>query len=304
MNPSSFPPKSTTDDLFENIFKAVFNRVDFRSKAEQVRKELNKWAEDHTNGLIKDLLPPGSVSSLTDSVYGNPLYFKGAWEVPFAKSNTMDREFHRISGTSVIPYRQGGVDNNPTFPYRQGRVNTSRSFPYLQEVDAANNSFSYRQGLVGDATSPSFPFGQGGYSTNVSFSMYFYLPDKNDGLDDLVKAMASSSRFLDYHVPRFKVLVKEFRIPKFKIAYGLDGKDLGLSSMALYHKACVEIDEEGAEAAAATFAAPKPGCLGYMEPPKRIDFVADHPFVFLIREDTTGTVLFVGQIFDPSDKSF
>ncbi|XP_056847750.1 serpin-Z1-like [Raphanus sativus] len=188
-----------------------------------------------------------------------------------------------------IPYRQGGVDNNPTFPYRQGRVNTSRSFPYLQEVDATNNSF---------------PFGQGGYSNNVSFSMYFYLPDKNDGLDDLVKAMASNSGFLDYHVPRFKVLVKEFRIPKFKIAYGLDGKDLGLSSMALYHKACVEIDEEGAEAAAATFAAPKPGCLRYMEPPKRIDFVADHPFVFLVREDTIGTVLFVGQIFDPSDKSF
>ncbi|XP_056864105.1 serpin-Z2-like [Raphanus sativus] len=120
-------------------------------------KELNKWAEDHTNGLIKDLLPPGSVSSLTDSVYGNALYFKGAWEVPFAKSNTMDREFHRISGNSVsvpfmrsyerqyieaydgfkvlrIPYRQGGVDNNPIFPYRQGRVNNSRSFPYLQKL--------------------------------------------------------------------------------------------------------------------------------------------------------------------------
>lgn len=73
-------------------------------------------------------------------------------------------------------------------------------------------------------------------------------------------------------------------------------------SMALYHKACVEIDEEGAEAAAATFVA-SCGCARYMEPPKRIDFVADHPFLFLIREDKTGTVLFVGQIFDPSKKS-
>ncbi|KAJ4902030.1 Serine protease inhibitor (SERPIN) family protein [Raphanus sativus] len=176
----------------------------------------------------------------------------------------MDREFHRISGNSVsvpfmrsyerqyieaydgfkvlrIPYRQGGVDNNPIFPYRQGRVNNSRSFPYLQKL-----MLPITASLIDKALSVMLP---------VPVSLL----DKNDGLDDLVKAMASNSGFLDYHVPRFKVLVKEFRISKFKIAYGLDGKDLGLSSMALYHKACVEIDEEGAEAAAATFAAPKPG---------------------------------------------
>ncbi|CAN6924449.1 unnamed protein product, partial [Brassica oleracea] len=140
------------------------------------------------------------------------------------------------------------------------------------------------------------------FRTNGSFSMYFYLPDKNDGLEDLVKTMASTSEILNCHIPRCKVLVNEFRIPKFKIAYGLDGQDLGLRSMALYHKACVKIDEEGAEAAAVTFAY-SDGCSMYLEPPKRIDFVADHPFLFLIREDKTGTVLFVGQIFDPSDKS-
>ena len=132
--------------------------------------------------------------------------------------------------------------------------------------------------------------------------MYFYLPDKNDGLEDLVKTMASTSEILNCHIPRCKVLVNEFRIPKFKIAYGLDGQDLGLRSMALYHKACVKIDEEGAEAAAVTFAY-SDGCSMYLEPPKRIDFVADHPFLFLIREDKTGTVLFVGQIKDPSNKS-
>ncbi|KAF3612152.1 hypothetical protein DY000_02047271 [Brassica cretica] len=122
--------------------------------------------------------------------------------------------------------------------------------------------------------------------------MYFYLPDKNDGLDDLMKAMATTSGFVDCHVPISKVLVNKFRIPKFKIAYGLDGQDLGLRSMALYHKACVEIDEEGAKAAAATFVV-SCGCARYMEPPKRIDFVADHPFLFLIREDKTGFCLLV-----------
>ncbi|KAH0903555.1 hypothetical protein HID58_043058, partial [Brassica napus] len=179
--------------------------------------------KDHTNGLIKDLLPHGSISSLTNCVYGNALYFKGAWQV------------------LRIPYRQG------------------------DDEDQSQLLLSTR------------PF---------RFSMYFYLPDKNDGLEDLVKTMASTSGFLNCHTPRCKVLN-----PKFKIAYGLDGQDLGLRSMVLYHKACVKIDEEGAEAAAVTFAY-SDGCSMYLEPPKRIDFVADHPYLFLIREDKTGTVLF------------
>ncbi|CAA7048672.1 unnamed protein product [Microthlaspi erraticum] len=129
--------------------------------------------------------------------------------------------------------------------------------------------------------------------------MYFYLPDKKDGLEHLVKTMASTCGFLDSHVPMYQDRVNEFRIPKFKIADGLSGEDLGFSALPLFHKACVEIDEEGAEAAAATFVVG----FGAWTPPKMIDFVADHPFLFLIREDKTGTVLFVGQIFDPSKKS-
>ncbi|CAG7889036.1 unnamed protein product [Brassica rapa] len=216
----TLPIDSSLKDLFENFFKAVFDRVDFRSKAEQVRRELNKWAEDHTNGLIKDLLPRGSISSLTNCVYGNALYFKGAWQVPFLKSNTRDRVFHLLNGTSVAVPFMSSYENQYLKAYDGFKV---LRIPYRQGDDETNHSFSYQQGLFGDATSHSFPFGQGGYSTNGSFStMYFYLPDKNDELDDLVKTMASTSGFLDYHVPRCKVLVNEFRIPKFKIAYGLD----------------------------------------------------------------------------------
>ncbi|KAJ4871878.1 Serpin-Z1 [Raphanus sativus] len=287
--------------------------ITLTQQAEPVRRELNKWAEDHTNGLIKDLLPDGSITDQTTYVYGNALYFKGAWEVPFDKSYTKDKEFHLLSGTSVsVPFMRSYKDQYIKaydgfkvlrIPYRQGcdGDETNFSFPY-RGVDATNHNFPYRQGFVGDCTSRSFPFGQRGYSTNVSFSMYFYLPDKNDGLDDLVKAMAPDSGFLDCHVPSRKVAVNEFKIPKFKIVDEVDSKDLGLRSTLLYHKACVEIDEEGAEAAAVTFVGGV-GCAMFLEPPKKMDFVADHPFLFLIREDKTGTVLFIGQIFDPSDKS-
>ncbi|KAF3598967.1 hypothetical protein F2Q69_00036693 [Brassica cretica] len=216
------PIDPSSKDLFENFFKVVFDRVDFLLKAEQVRRELNEWAEVHTNGLIKDLLPHGSLTDQTVVVYGNALYFKGQWEVTFDKSYKKDKEFHLLSGTSVsVPFMRS---------YKKQYIHAYDGFKVL-----------------------SMPYRCDGDGNSGSFSMYFYLPDKNDGLDYLIKAMASTSGFLDCHVPSRKVAVNKFRISKFKNVYGVEGKDLGLRSIDLYHKACVEIDEEGAEAAAATF---------------------------------------------------
>ncbi|WZZ13219.1 hypothetical protein YC2023_106308 [Brassica napus] len=125
---------------------------------------------------------------------------------------------------------------------------------------------------------------------NRSFSMYFYLPDKKDGLDNLVNKMTSTPGFVDNHTPTCRVKLGDFAIPKFKISFGFEASSAfegSLVSEALYHKACVEIDEEGAEAAAATMF-PVPRSITKAS----VDFVADHPFLFLIRENTTGTVLF------------
>ncbi|CAH2080007.1 unnamed protein product [Thlaspi arvense] len=268
----------------------------FRSKAEKVRVELNAWASNHTNGLIKDLLPRGSITEQTDIVYGNALYFKGEWEVPFNKSHTRDEEFHLLNGTSVsVPFMSSRKDQYIKaydgfkvlrIPYRQGGKDTKR-----QGIDA-NGSFPYLHGF-GDNKHSGFSYGHGfGDDTKCgSFSMYFYLPDKKDGLDDLVKTMASTSGFLDSHIPRFKESVSQFRIPKFKIGDGLRGKELGFNSLPLHHKACC----------CNFYSFFSGGCC--VSKPRYVDFVADHPFLFLIREDKTGTVLFVGQIYDPSIKS-
>uniref|UniRef100_A0A0D3B3X7 Serpin domain-containing protein n=1 Tax=Brassica oleracea var. oleracea TaxID=109376 RepID=A0A0D3B3X7_BRAOL len=158
--------------------------------AEEVREEVNAWASSHTNGLIKVILPPGSVTSETASIFGNAIYFKGTWEEKFPN-----------------------------------------------------------------------------------------------------------------HTPIKQVEVGVFRIPKFKIDFGFEASKafngLNLDSLSLNHKALVEIDEDGAEAAAVTVLRCCSGGRGFSSG-RRIDFVADHPFLFMIREDKTGTVLFVGQIFDPS----
>ncbi|CAN8324135.1 unnamed protein product [Cochlearia groenlandica] len=146
------------------------------------------------------------------------------------------------------------------------------------------------------------PYKQGLDNTHRALSMYFYLPDNNDGLDNLLVRMASTNGFLDNHIPSHEVSVGEFRIPKFKIEFGFNATKVfnGLDlNVPMYQKAFIEIDEEGTEAAAVTVTTG----FGACSMPKRINFVVDHPFIFLIREDRTGTILFAGQIFDPSKSS-
>ncbi|CAH8255905.1 unnamed protein product [Arabidopsis lyrata] len=270
----SLPVDPSMKDLFENFFKAAFAQVDFRFKGEQARMEANSWGSKHTNGLIKNLLPPGSVSSDTECIYGNTLYFKGAWQNKFNKSLTRDKEFHLLNGTSVsVPFMH------------------SSDKQYITDYDGFK--------VLG------LPFRQCG-DTNRRFSMYFYLPDKKDGLNDLLKRMASTPGFLESHIPEYKREVGEFRIPKFKIEFGFEVSSafdkpelLELVSVSLYHKAWVEIDEDGSKAMAITRFISSRGFGCY----RKMNFVADHPFLFMIREDKTGTVLFVGQIFDPTKSS-
>ncbi|KAJ4888302.1 putative non-inhibitory serpin-Z5 [Raphanus sativus] len=214
-----------------------------------------------------------SVTSDTDWIYGNAIYFRGAWEKKFPKYLTREDEFHRIDGTSVsVPFM----------------TTTSRK-QYVREYDGfkvLKLSFQRGSDII----------------NGRRFSMYFYLPDEKDGLDSMVKRMATTPGFLDSHIPSEEVGVGEFRIPKFKIEFGFEASkafnELGLDSVSLYHNALVEIDEDGAEAAAVTRKGGRRGCMLHSTV-RLIDFVADHPFLFLIKEDATRTIMFVGQIFDP-----
>ncbi|AEE32651.1 putative Serpin family protein [Arabidopsis thaliana] len=88
-------PLSLSKEAKEVVHAAV-------NGAEEVRMEVNSWALRHTNGLIKNLLPPGSVTNQTIKIYGNALYFKGAWENKFGKSMTIHKPFHLVNGKQVL----------------------------------------------------------------------------------------------------------------------------------------------------------------------------------------------------------
>lgn len=168
-------------------------------------------------------------------------------------------------------------------------------------------------------------------SYGPSFSMYIFLPDAKDGLRALVEKAGSESGFLGRHIPRQEVRTGRFLIPKFKFEYNIEAtevlKSLGLdlpfndqeadlTEMVvndpmvdplerlyvsnIIQKSLIEVDEEGTKAAAATVAVVRGFVGSCLKPiPKTIDFVADHPFLFVIGENRTGIVLFIGQVLDP-----
>lgn len=250
---------------------------------------MNTWADKETNSLIKEILPSGSVDASTRLIFANAVYFKGAWNEKFDASMTKDDEFILLNGTLV-----------------QAPFLTSKKKQYVRAFDGFK--------VLG------LPYKQG--EDKRKFSMYFFLPDAKDGLPPLIEKVSSKSGFIENHLPYQQVKVKTFRIPKFKIAFGFEASEVlkgegvvlpfsggGLSEMvdasvesknlyvsSIFHKSFIEVNEEGTEAAAASAGVVKLRSLMIEE---ELDFVADHPFLFVIREDLTGVVLFIGQLLDP-----
>ncbi|KAJ1285539.1 hypothetical protein BS78_03G287100 [Paspalum vaginatum] len=275
-------------------YRAEAHSAPFKSRPEDVRLQINQWIASATAGRIKDLLPQGSIHGGTPAVLTNALYFKGAWERKFSASLTRDDAFYLHTGGRVkVPFM------------------SSTSKQYIARRPGYKVlRLTYARGRERRA-----------------FSMYVYLPDAHDGLPSLLHKLSSdpalleSSRTLMAEVP-----VREFKVPKFTMSYNTKAdrmlRDLGLTLpfdpvqadfgdmlepqpgpgplyvSEVYHECFVEVNEEGTEAAAATAVVMAFGCAAL--PPPKEDFVADHPFMFLIQEEFSGAVVFAGQVINPS----
>jgi serpin B len=285
----SFSLKPSFKQVVDNVYKAVANQADFQNKAPEVAAEVNTWAEKKTNGLIKEVLPEGSVDHMTRLVFANALYFKGAWDAKFDASKTKEQNFHLLNGGEVAA------------PFM-----TSKKKQFVRAFD----NFK----VLG------LPYKQG--NDKRRFSMYIFLPNANDGFSALAEKMSSNSGFLNKHLPYEQVEVGDFMIPRFKITFGFEASNVlktlglvlpfdgegGLTEMvdspvsrdlhvsSIFHKSFIEVNEEGTEAASASAAVIQLRSVAFGG---KIDFVADHPFLFFIREDMTGVVMFVGHVLNP-----
>jgi len=270
-------------DLNKKYYGASLNFVDFATQTEAPRKTINIWVENKTQQKIKKLIKKGMIDSLTTLVLCNAIYFKGDWSSQFDKERTADADFS-ISSAKTI------------------------KAPMMSQ----KSEFKFKD--FGNFSAIGLP-----YEGN-DLSMIIFLPKEIDGLVELErnltndnvkvwidKLIASYKSKIFVSLPKFKTtcefelseilggmgMPSAFSLPPADF-YGMTGKkDLFISKVI--HKAFLDVNEEGTEAAAATAVIMPPGIS------KLLIFRANHPFVFLIRENQTGSILFIGRIIDPTE---
>ena len=246
---------------------------------------INQWVESNTNGLIKDLITEGVISPLTRLILTNAIYFKGTWKVQFDPDNTTDRDFKISSGNSVEVSTMNLIETEDVFNYTETDTLQILELPY----------------------------------TSNDLSMIILLPKNND-LSNIIDSVDNDKlsgwkesmveKSLDIYLPKFEIETKYSLKETLKQLGMMDpfttaadfsgitgGKDLFISNVI--HKAFVEINEEGTEAAAATAVIMDLTSVNGGGS-SRIVFDCDHPFMYLIQHKETGTILFMGSINDPS----
>jgi serpin B len=238
--------------------------------------------ESQTNGKIKDLIPPESLGAMTRLVLTNAVYFKGDWVQPFQKRNTREEDF-TVSAQEKV------------------------KVPLM-----------HQQMKMGYAEEGTFQVLELPYAGR-ELSMVVLLPKKVDGLPELEKAITVDKlasllsnlpvREVNTYLPKFKLetsfgLNPTLEALGMKRAFSREADFSGISSAeALYisavlHKAYVDVNEEGTEAAAATAVVTR--AMAVRRPQPVPVFRADHPFLFLICDTRAGSVLFMGRLTNPT----
>jgi serpin B len=261
-------------------FHAPAEQADFAGAPEQARAEINSWTDRHTKGKIRELFAAGSLNGSTRLVLTSAIYFYGKWQSAFPKDATKPAQFRL--GTS------GAVQAD--------FMNQTGKFGYAEVAGAQVLELKYAgTPIVFDVILPKTDDGIAAFDTSID-------PAR---LAEWLGAV--QTRTVDVALPKFRA-DSEFSLAKtlsrmgMPIAFsgeadfsGIDGrKDLALSSVT--HKAFVDVAEEGTEAAAATGIAVTR--IAAVTSPRTV-FRADHPFLFLIRDSKSGSILFEGRVMNP-----
>ncbi|MCY3018585.1 MAG: serpin family protein [Planctomycetota bacterium] len=267
-------------DLTKTSYGAGLSELDFKTDAEGARKTINTWVEKETKDKIKDLIPPGTLTPLTRLLLTNAVYFKGLWADQFAKAATKDEPFHLGAGGDVecpMMHRTG------RYAFKEGAGFTALQLPYrgreLSMIVLLPNAVDGLPKLEKDLTSANLAaWTQGFGSAEVQVALPRFKITAEFMLGDTLHAMGMSDAF--------NAAAADLS--------GMDGKrDFSIS--AVIHKAFVDVNEEGTEAAAATAVV----MLGRAAPARPKVFCADHPFLFLIRHEKSGAILFMGRLATP-----
>jgi serpin B len=256
--------------------------ADFAGAPDDSRIRINQWVEEKTEQRIKDLIQEGLISTDTRLVLVNAIYFNAAWVNQFQKEITKDGSFNLLEGGAVtVPM----MEQSEEFRYNEGDGWQACELMY------DGNELSMLMILPGAGKFEQF-------ETGLNSSL----------IDGIVDGL--SSRQVHITMPKFRTET-DFMLSDVLAAMGMpdafNGGVADLSGMdgtrnlyitEVVHKAFVDVDEEGTEAAAAT--AVIVGEVSAPDPSQFVQFKVDRPFIFLIRDNATNTILFVGRILNPT----
>jgi serpin B len=277
--------------LLETQYQSEANVVDFANQPATARKVINDWAAEKTHGKINTVVAPDDISAQTRVMLASAVYFKGAWEHAFERDQTEKQPFY-ISADNTVDCQ---------LMHQRGE------FGYLHQDGLRMLVMPYR---------------------GRELSMVLILPDEVDGLSAVEERLNDETLTGWIAAAEKNIVELPIWLPKFKLESGhalestlvelgvktafdpnladlsrIDGvrpTSAGAGRLyvdQLWQQAMIEVNEEGTEAAAVTTTTTTETDKEPADPPR---FRADHPFLFLIRENSTGLILFLGRVVDPS----
>lgn len=263
-------------------------------------------------------LDPGSVDKHTRLVHTSAFALKGSWERPFYKRKDEYYTFHLLDGSAVDVQFMHSYEDQFVAAHDGFKV---LKLPYTVHDDPSSYIYG---GTDAAARRKRWPL-----PLIPRYCMCLFLPDARDGLWTLEDKIVSIPGFLHDHLPKRRVDVGEFRVPKFRLSYSTSLKqvlrDIGIKAAFttgadmpdmllvddddksqlfaedVLHKAVIEVNETQA-LTPPTACTSCGACLG-PEPERRpgcVDFVADHPFVFFVVEEFSGAIFLAGHVLDPT----
>jgi serpin B len=272
-------------ELLAADYDAGLRLADFTADPETARVTINEWVEEQTEGRIVDLIPAGALDPMTRLVLVNAIWFKANWDEPFDPDLTTNQPFTLLDGSIVdVPMML-----SPDQPLRVGEDDgyLAVSIPYAG--DASMLVIVPDSGTFGDVTTELgaeelAALDAAMASRPVRLTLPSFEIRSDLGLNDLLQSLGMEAAFVP---PPGDGSADFTGITELRELYVSD----------VVHQAFIKVDEEGTEAAAATAVVMRATSAPLDEP---LSITVDRPFLFLIRHDTTGEILFMGQVTNPA----
>ncbi|RPI20576.1 MAG: serpin family protein, partial [Actinobacteria bacterium] len=279
---AGYPFREEFLELLAANYDAGMNLADFVAAAEEARLAINTWVEGETEGRIVDLIPEGVITELTRLVLVNAIWFKANWAQPFDPEATSPGPFTLLDGSEVTADLMHG---SFLLPYAEGDGYQAVRIPYAGDaamllVLPAEDRFEEVRASLDGGTLDEISSAAGDRQVELTLPKFEFRCDES--LSAVLQAMGMPAAFTDPSLPG-----------------GADFTGITerreLMIQDVIHQAFIAVDEEGTEAAAATAVV-----IGLTSAPEPAEMVVDRPFLCAIEHSSTGEILFLGQVIDPS----